>query len=85
MPRITDEFHSLDQVGWYGSAFFFDPRLLPIDMGEIIQILCFESCISRFRHGLRIGQFGLWWVILSHLELVASDVSKALHKAVIPW
>jgi MFS family permease len=21
IPRITDEFHSLDQVGWYGSAF----------------------------------------------------------------
>lgn len=22
IPRITDEFHSLDQVGWYGSAYF---------------------------------------------------------------
>ena len=22
IPRITDEFHSLDQVAWYGSAFF---------------------------------------------------------------
>ncbi|KAI4131372.1 MAG: hypothetical protein LQ338_001257 [Usnochroma carphineum] len=22
IPRITDQFHSLDQVGWYGSAFF---------------------------------------------------------------
>ena len=22
IPRITDEFHSLNQVGWYGSAFF---------------------------------------------------------------
>lgn len=22
IPKITDEFHSLDQVGWYGSAFF---------------------------------------------------------------
>ena len=22
IPRITDEFHSLDDVGWYGSAFF---------------------------------------------------------------
>ena len=22
IPRITDEFHSLDQLGWYGSAFF---------------------------------------------------------------
>ena len=22
IPRITDEFHSLTQVGWYGSAFF---------------------------------------------------------------
>ena len=21
IPRITDEFHTLDQVGWYGSAF----------------------------------------------------------------
>jgi hypothetical protein len=22
IPRITDQFHSLDQIGWYGSAFF---------------------------------------------------------------
>lgn len=22
IPRITDELHALDQVGWYGSAFF---------------------------------------------------------------
>ena len=22
IPKITDEFHSLNQVGWYGSAFF---------------------------------------------------------------
>ncbi|EKG16280.1 Major facilitator superfamily domain general substrate transporter [Macrophomina phaseolina MS6] len=22
IPRITDEFHSLDEVAWYGSAFF---------------------------------------------------------------
>jgi hypothetical protein len=22
IPHITDEFHSLDQIGWYGSAFF---------------------------------------------------------------
>lgn len=22
IPRITDDFQSLDQVGWYGSAFF---------------------------------------------------------------
>ena len=22
IPRITVQFHSLDQVGWYGSAFF---------------------------------------------------------------
>ena len=22
IPRITDEFHSLDDVGWYGTAFF---------------------------------------------------------------
>lgn len=22
IPRITDHFHSLDQIGWYGSAFF---------------------------------------------------------------
>lgn len=22
IPSITDQFHSLDQVGWYGSAFF---------------------------------------------------------------
>ena len=30
IPRITDEFHSLNDVGWYGSAFF-------------LTIACFQS------------------------------------------
>ncbi|KAK5002433.1 hypothetical protein LTR60_007109 [Cryomyces antarcticus] len=34
IPRITDQFHSLDQVGWYGSAFFLTVASLQSTWGE---------------------------------------------------
>ncbi|MCJ1284221.1 hypothetical protein MMC26_003552 [Xylographa opegraphella] len=53
IPRITDEFHSLDQVGWYGSAFFLALasfqstwgkayKYFPLKTSFIVAILVFE-------------------------------------------
>jgi MFS transporter, DHA2 family, glioxin efflux transporter len=53
IPRITDEFHSLDQVGWYGSAFFLTIasfqstwgklyKYAPLKMSYLISIFIFE-------------------------------------------
>ncbi|KAL8790902.1 MAG: hypothetical protein Q9213_000327 [Squamulea squamosa] len=53
IPRITDQFHSLDQVGWYGSAFFLTLaafqstwgkiyKYFPLKLGFLISIFIFE-------------------------------------------
>ena len=53
IPRITDQFHSLDQVGWYGSAFFLTLgafqstwgkayKYFPLKLSFLISILIFE-------------------------------------------
>jgi EmrB/QacA subfamily drug resistance transporter len=53
IPRITDEFHSLDQVGWYGSAFFLTVasfqstwgkayKYFPLKTAFLLAILVFE-------------------------------------------
>ena len=53
IPRITDQFHSLDQVGWYGSAFFLTLasfqstwgkayKYFPLKASFLISILVFE-------------------------------------------
>ena len=53
IPRITDEFHSLDQVGWYGSAFFLTLaafqstwgkayKYFPLKMTFLLSIALFE-------------------------------------------
>ncbi|MCJ1474940.1 hypothetical protein MMC13_003600 [Lambiella insularis] len=53
IPRITDEFHSLDQVGWYGSAFFLTMasfqstwgkayKYFPLKTGFLMAIFIFE-------------------------------------------
>jgi predicted MFS family arabinose efflux permease len=53
IPSITDEFHSLDQVGWYGSAFFLTVaafqatwgkayKYFPLKLTFLITILIFE-------------------------------------------
>jgi MFS family permease len=54
IPRITDQFHSLDQVGWYGSAFFLTIasfqstwgkayKYFPLKSSFLISILIFEA------------------------------------------
>jgi MFS family permease len=53
IPKITDEFHSLDQVGWYGSAFFltvaaFQPtwgkafKFFDLKLAYLLSIVIFE-------------------------------------------
>lgn len=53
IPRITDQFHSLDQVGWYGSAFFLTLgafqstwgkayKYFPLKLSFLISIFVFE-------------------------------------------
>jgi len=53
IPRITDEFKSLDQVGWYGSAFFLTLgafqstwgkayKYFPLKLSFLISIFVFE-------------------------------------------
>lgn len=53
IPRITDQFHSLDQVGWYGSAFFMTIaafqstwgkayKYFPLKLSFLISIFIFE-------------------------------------------
>lgn len=53
IPRITDQFHSVDQVGWYGSAFFLTLgafqstwgkafKYFPLKLSYLISIFIFE-------------------------------------------
>lgn len=53
IPRITDQFHSLDQVGWYGSAFFLTLgafqstwgkayKYFPLKLSFMVSIFIFE-------------------------------------------
>lgn len=35
IPKITDQFHSLDQVGWYGSAFFLTVGSFQATWGKV--------------------------------------------------
>ena len=53
IPRITDQFHSLDQVGWYGSAMFLTVgatqatwgksyALLPLKPVFLVSVFIFE-------------------------------------------
>jgi hypothetical protein len=53
IPRITDDFHSLNQVGWYGSAFFLTvasfqstwgkaDKYFPLKTGFLVSVFVFE-------------------------------------------
>ena len=53
IPRITDQFHSLDQVGWYGSSFFLTLaafqstwgkayKYFPLKLSFLLAIFIFE-------------------------------------------
>lgn len=53
IPRITDEFHTVADIGWYGSAFFLTLasfqgtwgkiyRYFPLKLGFVVAVLLFE-------------------------------------------
>ncbi|KAF5014860.1 hypothetical protein F66182_14014 [Fusarium sp. NRRL 66182] len=39
IPKITDQFHSVQDVGWYGSAYFLTSTALQPTYGRIYKIL----------------------------------------------
>lgn len=62
IPHITDQFHSLDQVGWYGSAFFLTFSAFQSFWGKLYKYqpvkLVFMVCTFVFEVGSLIcGRF----------------------------
>lgn len=55
IPRITDEFHSLDQVGWYGASFFLTIGAFQSTWGKAYKYsplkITFLSAIGIFEIG----------------------------------
>ena len=43
IPRITEEFNSLDQVGWYGSAFFLTVAAFQTLWGKVYKYFPLKS------------------------------------------
>jgi hypothetical protein len=74
IPKITDQFHSVGDVGWYGSAYFLTSTALQPTYGRIYKILnvslfpCYlSSSISNERYIRSNGSFS--W-LFSYLRLV---------------
>ena len=44
IPHITDQFHSIDQVGWYGSAFFLCLACLQSTWGKAYKYFSPKKC-----------------------------------------
>ncbi|RFU27131.1 hypothetical protein B7463_g9203, partial [Scytalidium lignicola] len=55
IPRITDQFHSLDQIGWYGSAFFLTLASFQSSWGKVYKFFpikaSFMTAIAIFELG----------------------------------
>ncbi|CZR52665.1 related to vacuolar basic amino acid transporter 3 [Phialocephala subalpina] len=55
IPRITDQFHSLDQIGWYGSAFFLTLASFQSSWGKVYKFFpikpAFMTAIAIFELG----------------------------------
>ena len=43
IPKITDEFHSLDQVGWYGAAFFLTVGSFQSTWGKVYKYFALKA------------------------------------------
>jgi MFS family permease len=43
IPRITDQFHSLDQIGWYGSAFFLSLASFQSSWGKVYKFFLIKA------------------------------------------
>ena len=55
IPRITDQFHSLDQIGWYGSAFFLTLASFQSTWGKVYK---FFPLKAAFICAIAIFEFG---------------------------
>lgn len=55
IPKITDRFHSVDDIGWYGSAYFLTSTALQPSFGRIYKVFqikwVFLSAIGVFEVG----------------------------------
>lgn len=55
IPKITDQFHSLDQIGWYGSAFFLTLACFQSAWGKVYKFFpikpAFMTAIAIFELG----------------------------------
>ncbi|KAI1858850.1 uncharacterized protein JN550_012412 [Neoarthrinium moseri] len=58
IPRITDDFHSLNQVGWYGSAYLLTQCSFQLIMGKVYKFYAvkpiFIVCCGLFEVGSAI-------------------------------
>lgn len=57
IPRITDQFHSLDQVGWYGSVFFLTLACFQSVWGKLYTFLPVKSVFWFVRLFLNLGVY----------------------------
>ncbi|KAI8625483.1 putative MFS transporter [Xylariaceae sp. FL1651] len=59
IPTITAEFHSIDQIGWYGSAFFLGLATFQAFWGKAYKFfplkIVFLSCVGVFEIGTLIA------------------------------
>ncbi|KAI1358477.1 putative MFS transporter [Xylaria arbuscula] len=59
IPTITEEFHSIDQIGWYGSAFFLGLATFQAFWGKAYKYfplkIVFLACIGVFEIGTLIA------------------------------
>lgn len=46
IPKITDQFQSIEDVGWYGSAYFLTSTALQPSFGRIYRIFNVRSCLE---------------------------------------
>ena len=55
IPRITDEFHSLDDIGWYGSAYLLSMCSFQLLMGKVYK---FYPAKPVFLTGITLFEVG---------------------------
>lgn len=50
IPKITDEFKSIPDIAWYGSAYFLTSTALQPSYGRIYKILSVSPFAAKFSH-----------------------------------
>jgi MFS family permease len=73
IPKITDQFRSLEQVGWYGSAFFLTLACFQSFWGKLYTAS--EESILHLHCNLRDRQCSMWCVT----SLIIAYVCRGYH------